>query len=52
MILGHLIPAGTGFPTHKNSEFEMTVEEPAPVVEEPEAGAEGEEVPAAEASGE
>ncbi|MGC6425492.1 MAG: DNA-directed RNA polymerase subunit beta' [Akkermansiaceae bacterium] len=36
VIMGHLIPAGTGFPTHKNSEFEMTVEEPEPVVEETE----------------
>jgi len=34
VILGHLIPAGTGFPDHKDSEFEMTVEEPAPIVEE------------------
>ena len=52
VILGHLIPAGTGFPTHKNSEFEMTVEEPAPVVEETEGAADGEETPTAEASGE
>ena len=50
VILGHLIPAGTGFPTHKYSEFEMTVEEPAPVVEEPEAGAGARNAPA-EASG-
>jgi DNA-directed RNA polymerase subunit beta' len=39
VIMGHLIPAGTGFPTHKNSRFEFTVEEPAPV-EEPAEGSE------------
>ena len=57
--MGHLIPAGTGFPIHKNADFEMTVEEPEPVKEEPETP-EGEEAaipsddetPAAEASGE
>ena len=36
VIMGHLIPAGTGFPTHKNSDFDITVEEPELVVEEPE----------------
>ena len=43
VILGHLIPAGTGFPVHKSSDFEMTVEEPEPVKEEPETP-EGEEI--------
>ncbi|MDX1680610.1 MAG: DNA-directed RNA polymerase subunit beta', partial [Akkermansiaceae bacterium] len=45
VIMGHLIPAGTGFPTHKESEFEFTVEEPDPIVleEEGEEGAEGAE---------
>jgi len=33
--MGHLIPAGTGFKTHKSSRFEFTVEEPEPIVEEP-----------------
>ena len=54
VILGHLIPAGTGFPVHKNSDFEMMVEEPEPVVEETAEGGippEG-EAPKAEASGE
>jgi DNA-directed RNA polymerase subunit beta' len=32
VIMGHLIPAGTGFPCHRDSEFEFTVEEPEPVV--------------------
>jgi len=41
VIMGHLIPAGTGFPTHKNSDFEMTVEEPEPI--QPETPAEGAE---------
>jgi hypothetical protein len=27
--MGHLIPAGTGFPSHKNTSFEFTVDEPA-----------------------
>ena len=36
VIMGHLIPAGTGFPTHKNSDFDITVEEPELVVEETE----------------
>ena len=48
VILGHLIPAGTGFPIHKNSDFEMTVEEPEPVVEKPE-GEDGEALPDGEA---
>jgi DNA-directed RNA polymerase subunit beta' len=30
--MGHLIPAGTGFPCHRDSEFEFTVEEPEPIV--------------------
>ena len=30
VIMGHLIPAGTGFPCHRDSEFEFTVEEPEP----------------------
>ena len=33
VIMGHLIPAGTGFPCHRDSEFEFTVEEPEPIVE-------------------
>jgi len=41
VIMGHLIPAGTGFPLHKDRRFEFTVEEPAPIVEEIE-GEEGE----------
>jgi DNA-directed RNA polymerase subunit beta' len=32
VIMGHLIPAGTGFPCHRDSEFEFTVEEPEPVL--------------------
>ena len=35
VIMGHLIPAGTGFPCHRDSEFEFTVEEPEPVVAGP-----------------
>ena len=31
VIMGHLIPAGTGFEVHRESDFEFTVEEPAPV---------------------
>jgi DNA-directed RNA polymerase subunit beta' len=42
VIMGHLIPAGTGFPQHKESRFEFTVEEPAPVVDEVPEGEEGE----------
>jgi len=41
VIMGHLIPAGTGFPQHKESRFEFTVEEPAPIVEETPEGEEG-----------
>ena len=36
VIMGHLIPAGTGFHTHRDSEFEFTVEEPEPIIEEAE----------------
>jgi len=32
VIMGHLIPAGTGFPCHREREFEFTVEEPEPIV--------------------
>ena len=32
VIMGHLIPAGTGFHHHRESEFEFTVEEPEPIV--------------------
>ena len=41
VIMGHLIPAGTGFPEHKESRFEFTVEEPEPIVEETPEGEEG-----------
>ncbi len=34
VIMGHLIPAGTGFDTHRDVEIEFTVEEPEPQVEE------------------
>jgi DNA-directed RNA polymerase subunit beta' len=34
VIMGHLIPAGTGFETHREAEFEFTVEEPEPVQHE------------------
>ncbi len=33
VIMGHLIPAGTGFDVHRDSDFEFTVEEPEPIVE-------------------
>jgi DNA-directed RNA polymerase subunit beta' len=33
VIMGHQIPAGTGFPCHRDSEFEFTVEEPEPIVQ-------------------
>jgi DNA-directed RNA polymerase subunit beta' len=33
VIMGHLIPAGTGFPLHRDAEFEFTVEEPEPIVQ-------------------
>ena len=36
VIMGHLIPAGTGFDIHRDSDFEFTVEEPEPIVETPE----------------
>jgi hypothetical protein len=36
-----LIPAGTGFPCHRDSEFEFTVEEPDPIVQVDEYGDEG-----------
>ena len=42
VIMGHLIPAGTGFDCHRDSDIEFTVEEPGPVFEEP-AKPEGEE---------
>ncbi len=32
VIMGHLIPAGTGFDVHRDSDFEFTVEEPEPIV--------------------
>ena len=34
--MGHLIPAGTGFDTHRDVDIEFTVEEPEPQVEEEE----------------
>jgi len=41
VIMGHLIPTGTGFYCHRDTEIEFTVEEPEPVVaEEPEQEAE------------
>ena len=45
VIMGHLIPAGTGFHQHRDANIEFTVEEPEPIQEEPaegEATAEGE----------
>jgi DNA-directed RNA polymerase subunit beta' len=33
VIMGHLIPTGTGFDCHRDTEIEFTVEEPEPVVE-------------------
>ncbi|HEX5790476.1 MAG TPA: DNA-directed RNA polymerase subunit beta', partial [Luteolibacter sp.] len=42
VIMGHLIPAGTGFPSHRESDFEFTVEEPEPIVQTIEPGEEGE----------
>ena len=38
--MGHLIPAGTGFHQHRDTEIEFTVEEPEPKQDEP---AEGDE---------
>ncbi|BDS06353.1 DNA-directed RNA polymerase subunit beta' [Oceaniferula spumae] len=35
VIMGHLIPAGTGFHQHRDTKIEFTVEEPEPVKEEP-----------------
>ena len=52
VIMGHLIPAGTGFPEHKESRFEFTVEEPAPIQDEAPEGEdnnEGEATPEGEA---
>ncbi|MFZ9937923.1 MAG: DNA-directed RNA polymerase subunit beta', partial [Luteolibacter sp.] len=45
VIMGHLIPAGTGFPVHREAEFEFTVEEPEPIVQtaEPEEAMEQED---------
>ena len=34
--MGHLIPAGTGFHQHRDTQIEFTVEEPEPVKPEPE----------------
>ena len=36
VIMGHLIPAGTGFYHHREAEFEFTVEEPEPIIPEKE----------------
>ncbi|MDP0490886.1 MAG: DNA-directed RNA polymerase subunit beta' [Verrucomicrobiota bacterium JB023] len=36
VIMGHLIPAGTGFETHRAVDIEFTVEEPEPIVQEEE----------------
>jgi DNA-directed RNA polymerase subunit beta' len=44
VIMGHLIPAGTGFDCHRESEFEFTVEEPEPVVHTPETFEDDEDV--------
>jgi DNA-directed RNA polymerase subunit beta' len=32
VIMGHLIPAGTGFHCHRDATFEFTVEEPEPII--------------------
>ncbi|MCX6872506.1 MAG: DNA-directed RNA polymerase subunit beta' [Verrucomicrobia bacterium] len=32
VIMGHLIPAGSGFDCHRESKFEFTVEEPEPII--------------------
>jgi DNA-directed RNA polymerase subunit beta' len=42
VIMGHLIPAGSGFETHRDSDIEFTVEEPEPIFVP--AAPEGEEV--------
>jgi DNA-directed RNA polymerase subunit beta' len=44
VIMGHLIPAGTGFDRHREAEFEFTVEEPEPVVVEPETFEDNEDI--------
>ncbi|MGC4015153.1 MAG: hypothetical protein QM755_11660 [Luteolibacter sp.] len=36
VIMGHLIPAGSGFETHRDVEVEFTVEEPEPIFHEAE----------------
>ncbi|MGB2560284.1 MAG: DNA-directed RNA polymerase subunit beta', partial [Akkermansiaceae bacterium] len=43
VIMGHLIPAGTGFHQHRDVDIEFTVDEPEPVQEEPAEGAENAE---------
>ena len=40
VIMGHLIPAGTGFHQHRDTQIEFTVDEPEPKKEEPAEGAE------------
>ncbi len=53
VIMGHLIPAGTGFHQHRDTDIEFTVEEPEPVKEEPveatDGDSEGEATPEADA---
>jgi len=49
VIMGHLIPAGTGFDCYRDAEIEFTVEEPPPIAKEP---AEGEGGAIAEESAE
>jgi len=44
VIMGHLIPAGTGFECHREAEFEFTVEEPEPIVIEPETFEDNEDI--------
>ena len=41
VIMGHLIPAGTGFHQHRDTQIEFTVEEPEPIKEETPEEAEG-----------
>ena len=36
VIMGHLIPAGTGFQSHRSVDIDFTVEEPEPIVTAPE----------------
>ncbi|MGB2403487.1 MAG: DNA-directed RNA polymerase subunit beta', partial [Akkermansiaceae bacterium] len=50
VIMGHLIPAGTGFHQHRDVDIEFTVEEPEPQQAEPEEGAENAEGVDGEAS--